>query len=455
MREDTYFYLDLTKDLLKKKELAKVIKYYIDEKNKTDIKGRYSLLIFQEEGNPIFITDKKDSGIIAKSLDENWKLRPKKQSFFENGLFYIFSYIAETVRKKSKFNRIIIITDTPSDLSEDYQEALFSLVSKIKNFPTFIDIIRISDSSERFFSDDVKLNMLASDTKGGIWYISQKKELVDSIRKLVKTKQFTSTFADQPDRIKISQEDYTFYNHLAKPLKKAEASMEKLVCHLCKEEVCPICTDIYDIPLVCEDCNTSFHNCCITNYTINHNIGIPNILRCPGPSCDVLLKIDEDEIIEVSGEVEVRSVKEFMAEEVLHEIPKTIPKVQPLPSSSNVDFVRTEKTELGPISTNRSIEGESVKTVHIGGFFGKSYTVKKVGDKIVYEKITKKTTFTPDTVTERNEQNKIHLPSHSNNQRVERTRKEEISFVICQHCGSQINPNEDKYCPNCGYKIKP
>ncbi len=453
MREDIYFYLDLTKDLLKKKELVKAIKYYIDEKNKTNIKGRYSLLIFQEEGNPIFITDKKDSGIIAKSLDENWKLRPKKQSFFENGLFYIFSYIAETVRKKSKFNRIIIITDTPSDLSEGYQEALFNLVSKIKNFPTFIDIIRISDSNERLFSDDVKLNMLASDTKGGIFYLKEKKELANVIKKLVKTKQFTSTFVDQPDRIKISQEDYAFYNQLAKPLKQSENTMEKVVCHLCKEEVCPICTDVYDIPLVCEDCNTSFHNCCITNYTINHNIGIPNILRCPGPSCDVLLKIDEDEIIEVSGEVEVSSVKEFMAKEVLHEIPKTLPKVQPLPSSSNVGFVKRDERELGPSSTNGSIEGEPLKTIHIGGFFGKSYTVKKVGDKIVYERINRKTTFTPDTATKRKEQNKIHVSGHSYNQNPERTRKKEISFVICQQCGKQIDPKQQAKCPYCGSRI--
>ncbi|MHA1986487.1 MAG: hypothetical protein ACW98D_07610 [Promethearchaeota archaeon] len=446
MREDIYFYLDLTTDLIKKKELVKVIKYYIDEKNKANIKGRYSLLIFQEEGNPIFITDKKDSGIIAKSVDENWKLRPRTRSYFENGLFYIFSYIAETVRKKSKFNRIIIITDTPSDLSEGYQEALFDLVSKIKNFPTFIDIIRMSDSDERFFSDDVKLNMLASDTKGGIFYLKEKKELAEVIKKLVKTKQFTSTFVDQPDRIKISQEDYAFYNQLAKPLKRPESTMEKVVCHLCKEEVCPICTDVYDIPLICEDCNTSFHNCCITNHTINHNIGIPNIFRCPGPSCDVLLKIDEDEIIEVSGEVEV-SVKEFMAKEAQYEIPKTIPKVQPLPSSHKDDFVKTVKPELSPSSNEGSIEGEAVKTIHIGGFFGKTYTVKKVGDKIVYEKITRKTTFTPENATNRNEPNKI------NNQRLERMKKKELNFVICQQCGRQLNPKQNTTCPNCGYKI--
>jgi hypothetical protein len=454
MKEDVYFYLDLTKDLLKKKELVKVIKYYIEEKNKVNISGHYSLLIFQEEGNPIFITDKKDSGIIVKSLDENWKFRPKKQSFFENGLFYIFSYIAETVRKKSKFNRIIIITDTPSDLSEGYQEALFNLVSKIKNFPTFIDVIRISDSSERFFSDDVKLNMLASDTKGGIFYLKDKKELAETFKKLVKTKQFTSTFVNQPDRIKISKDDYYFYNQLAKPLKKLEGTMEKLVCHFCKEEVCPICTDVHDIPLHCEDCNTNFHNCCITNYTINHNIGIPNILRCPGPSCDVLLKIDEDEIIEVSGEVEVSSVKEFMAKEVLHEIPKNLPKVQPLPQpSSSVDIRKADETDLIKSNSDGLVEEEPVKTIRIGGFFGKSYTVKKVGDKIVYEKITRKTTFTPNSTTKKDENKKIQVTNQPNNQKLERTRKKEISFVICQHCGKQLDPNQQIKCPNCGHKI--
>ncbi|MBY8984368.1 MAG: hypothetical protein KGD65_04815 [Candidatus Lokiarchaeota archaeon] len=454
MKEDVYFYLDLTKEILKKKELVKVIKYYIEEKNKVNIKGRYSLLIFQEEGNPIFITDKKDSGIIAKSIDENWRFRPKKQSFFENGLFYIFSYIAETVRKKSKFNRIIIITDTPSDLSEDYQDALFNLVSKIKNFPTFIDIIRVSDSANQLFSDDVKLNMLASDTKGGIFYLKDKKELADVIKKLVKTKQFTNTFADQPDRIQISKEDYAFYNRLAKPLKKSESTMEQLVCHFCKEEVCPICTDVYDIPLLCEDCNTSFHNCCLTNYTINHNIGIPNILRCPGPSCDVLIKIDEDELIEVSGEVEVTSVKEYMDEEVLHEIPKTLPKVQPLPkASSKVEIEKMDKIESEPSRTNGLIEGEPVKKVHIGGFFGKTFTVKKVGDKIVYEKITKKTTLTSDTTTERSKPNKFQESSHSNIQKLERTRKKEVSFVICQQCGKQLDPNQQIKCSYCGSRI--
>ncbi|MHA2391760.1 MAG: hypothetical protein ACXAEX_07305 [Promethearchaeota archaeon] len=449
MKEDVYFYLDLTKELLKKKEIIKAIKYYIEEKNKINIKGHFSLLVFQEEGNPIFITDKKDAGVITNSIEENWKLRPKDQSFFENGLFYIFSYIAETVRKKSKFNRVIVITDTPSDLSEDYQEALFNLVSVIKNFPTFIDIIRISESDKRFYSDDVKLNMLASDTKGGIFYIQDRKEFSDIIKKLIKTKQSPGTFVDRPDLIKISEEDYAFYHHLAKPLKTPEKMDEKLECHFCKEEICPVCNDIYDIPSICEDCNTNFHNCCITNYTINHNIGIPNILRCP--SCDVLLRIDEDEIIGVSGEVEVSTVKEYMKKEVLDRIPMNLPEVKPLPSSTTTisDQVKKESLEPIPMVNNISTEEESVKTIRIGGFFGKAYTVKKVGDKIVYEKVSKHTTFTPSASTGREtpEISKIRSKNRINKM------KKQASFVICQQCGKQVNPNIDKKCKNCGFRI--
>ena len=437
MNEDVYLYLDLTKEILKKKEIIKSIKYYIEEKNKANLKGHYSLLIFQEEGNPIFITDKKDSGIITNSIEENWKSRPKEQSYFENGLFYIFSYIAETVRKKSKFNRIIVITDTPSDLSDGYQEALFNLVSKIKNFPTFIDIIRVSDKDERFFSDDVKLNMLASDTKGGIFYIKDKKEFTDTIKKLVKSKQYVTTFVDRPELIKITKDDYAFYNNLAKSLKRSEEM--NLVCHFCNEDICPVCADVHDIPLVCEDCNTSFHNCCITNYTINNNIGIPNIFRCPNKDCDVLLKIDEDEIIEVSGEVEVSTVKEYLEEKVSEKIPRGLPKVKPLPIST-AEYKKSEKVEPLEIKT----EGEQIKTIRIGGFFGKAYTVTKVGDKIVYEKTTKPT-FKPES------EKKGMIPLERTLLPNSKPRKKP-SFIICPQCGRQNNAEQIK-CSNCGYKL--
>ncbi|MFX1502216.1 MAG: hypothetical protein ACFFDH_14735 [Promethearchaeota archaeon] len=443
MTEDIYFYLDLSKDFLKKKEIIKAIKYYIEEKNKINLKGHYSLLIFQDEKNPVFLTNKKDSGIIAKSIEENWKNRPKEQSYFENGLFYIFSYIAETVRKKSKFNRILVITDTPSDLSEEYQEALFNLVSKIKNFPTFIDIIRVSGGSQRFFSDDVKLNMLASDTKGGIFYVQDRKEFTDVIKKLVKTKQFVSTFTDRPELIEITKEDYAFYNRLAKSLKKPE-KVEGLVCHFCNEELCPVCADIYDFPLICEDCNSSFHRCCVTNHVINHNIGIPNIFRCPNSECDVLLKIDADEIIKVSGEVEVSTVKEFMEKEFLQDSSEEIPKgvdTSPLVPPERKFVSRPEYYESAS-------KAEPIKTIRIGGFFGKMYTVKKVGDKIVYEKTTQ-TTFKASSNDEK--ENNIKTKKTITLINNERSKKKPI-FLICPQCGTQ-NDSQQLKCINCGSKL--
>ena len=440
MKEDVYFYLDLTKDILKKKEIIKTIKFYIEEKNKVNIKGHYSLLIFQEEGNPIFITHKKDSNIIAKSIEENWKLRTKQQSFFENGLFYIFSFIAETVRKKSKFNRIILITDTPSDLSEGYQEALFNLVSKIKNFPTFIDVIRVSDKDERFFSDDVKLNMLASDTKGGIFYIKDKKEFLNVIKKLVRTKQFVSTFESQPDRIKISKDDYAFYNNLAKSLKKPE-SADGLTCHFCNEEICPVCTDIYDIPLLCEDCNTSFHNCCITNFTLTSHIGIPNIFRCPNDKCDVLLKLEEEEVEEISGEVEVDFEEVSVEKGVVGKIPENISEQLKSSMSTSIE----KESEYGPPDVGDYGEGEYIKTIRIGGFFGKVYHVIKKDNKIVYSR-SSTTTFKPKAP-------KNQTGSKTVLQTTNEKRKKKPSFVICQQCGSQINTASQNKCQTCGYKI--
>lgn len=444
MNEDVYFYLDLTKDILKKKEIIKTIKFYVEEKNKVNVKSHYSLLIFQEEGNPIFITKKKDSNIIAKSIEENWKLRPKSQSYFENGLFYIFSFIAETVRKKSKFNRIILITDTPSDLAEGYQEALFNLVSKIKNFPTFIDVIRVSDKDERFFSDDVKLNMLASDTKGGIFYIKDRKEFFDVIKKLVRTKQFVGTYESQPDRIKISKDDYAFYNNLAKPLIKPE-NAAGLSCHFCNEEICPICTNIYDIPLTCEDCNTNFHNCCITQHVMTSNIGIPNIFRCPNDKCDVLLRLEEEEVVEISGEVEVDFEEVTVKKEAVGKISEKI--TEQLKTSASTPLA--EESEYISGDRGESMGGEYIKTIRVGGFFGKVFHVRKIGEKIVYAK-SSTTTFKPKVSKVKTESKIVsQSPIRSKDESSRNTSR----FVICQQCGTQINTEGQIKCPKCGYKL--
>ncbi|MFX1337429.1 MAG: hypothetical protein ACFFDK_02340 [Promethearchaeota archaeon] len=430
--EDVFFYLDLTKNMLKKKDIIKFLKLYIQEKNKINIKGHYGILIFQDEGNPIFMKDKKDSEIIIKAIEENWQYRLKK-SLLESGLFYICSYIAETIRKKSKFNRIIIITDTPSDLAEDYQEALFELVSKIKIFPTFIDIIRVAETGQRFFKDDVKLNILASDTKGGMFYIQDKKELQEISGKLVKNKQLVSTFTDKPDQLKISRDDYLFYNNLAKSL-KAPQSWENLKCSFCQDRVCPVCTDIYDVPHLCEECGAAFHNCCVLNYVITHNIGIPHIFRCP--SCDILLKIKEDEIVEISSEVmdesEVISVRDYLEKDEFDD------------SHKGQEIIKLDdSTPVPKDSQKEESKKAKKKEVYIGGYFGAVFTVKKVGDKLVYERTSKKTL----TQAEKNYKNlqSINYWNPSNNQNSKKSK-----IKICPLCGNSISFDAKK-CAQCGH----
>jgi DNA-directed RNA polymerase subunit RPC12/RpoP len=460
--EDVFFYLDLAKDILKKKEIIKAIQYFISEKNKSNIQGHYGLLIFQQQGNPIFITGKKDSNIIINAIEENWKTRPKKESFFENGLFYIFSYIAETVRKKSKFNRIIIITDTPSDLSEDYTEALFGLVSKIKTFPTFIDIVRISQGEERFFTDDVKLNILANDTKGGIFYISEKKEFFPLLKNLVKSKQLVTIFEDQPDKIKINKEDYFFYSHLAKKLKPIASDEVGLKCFLCKEEICPVCMEVGDKLVICEECKTHFHNCCITNYTIQHNIGIPHIFRCP--KCDILLQIEQDEIVQPFN-VEEESVFDYLEEQYT-------PKSTLFGDEEKTDIKQhfVEETSLDVEKQTRETKNQpnlqKNQTIRIGGFFGKVYTVKKEGNRLIYEKTDKPfnnnnyLNNNNDFLNE-NQQNaqksqsakQIWKPSMRESEQIEG--KEKYRFTICPECGGQVKSQVQGAirCPNCGFKI--
>lgn len=464
LNEDIFFYLDLTKEIIKRKNIKKAIEYYVEEKNKSNNKGHYGILLFQKEGNPIFITNKREPDVILNVIEENWKTRPEDQSFFENGLFYIFSYIAETVREQSKYFRVIVITDTPSDLNEDYQEALFNLVSKIKMFPTFIDIIRISEKGQRFFKDDVKLNLLASDTKGGIFYVSDKSDFLSTMKKLVKDKKLVSTFSDKPNKIEITKEDYQFYKKLAKKLIVPEP-IEDVKCIFCNEDVCPNCKKVEDIPLKCPDCNVAFHRCCIINYSLSNNIGIPNFFRCPNENCDVLLQIKAEEFMQISEDVSNNvSIEQYLSE--VHEgkfDQSPISTSEPLIEDLGIN-IKSHRTDDGPrilsveeISSKKSdetairgpIASEEVKSkeVRIGGFFGPMYKVKKMGGRILYEK-TDKTIIDNSKNLEKIKGEEPLYWSPSGEKRP--------SVIICETCGTQVRITSDLeiFCPNCGQKLR-
>jgi len=387
--EDVIFYIDLSKDFVKYKFISKLIGEFINKKKKLNVKGEFNLFFFDNEDNPIFINEQTDPENYNKLFEKTWKERLKLKSNLEKGLFYILSFIAESIRKKSKSNRIIILSDTPSDLSGDYQDALFNIISKVKYFPTFIDVIRVVGEGNRFFKDDVKLNILVSDTKGGIFYTHNNKELKLIFNQFIKNKDIVDLYADGPEEVEISQEDIMFYGKLSKKIIEPE-NKEDLVCFLCDKEICPVCLDVFDIPNICEECGAPFHNCCILDYTVENNVGIPFIFRCP--KCNILLQLPKENLAK-DKDLEEEFVVE-KKEKIEHSIPAKVDVEEP-PPLDNIESYIPQNIDISipkdsPTENEKpqllNIEDENVKIIRVGGYFGKTYKIRKKEGKICYEK---------------------------------------------------------------------
>jgi uncharacterized C2H2 Zn-finger protein len=191
----------------------------------------------------------------------------------------------------------------------------------------------------------------------------------------------------------------------------------------------------------------------VTNYTIQNNIGIPHIFRCP--KCDILLKIDQDEIVS-PYEDSAESVEEYLEKEE-----KSMNLVEHL---SMDELERSEMEES--FQETKQTPKEKVQTIRIGGFFGKTYTIKKEGEKLVYQKIT-----TPNNDTKNNtldqvknttgkepKLKKVEAPQYWNPLGRENnadSNGKRPSFINCPGCGTQIR-DKDLYkrsCPYCGHKL--
>ncbi|GAG55588.1 unnamed protein product, partial [marine sediment metagenome] len=144
------------------------------------------------------------------------------------------------------------------------------------------------------------------------------------------------------------------------------------------------CADVNDKLLVCEECGTKFHKCCVTNYTIQHNIGIPHIFRCP--KCDILLKINQDDIVSPYDE-KLESAEEYIKTE---EIQPDQLEEESITASDylEIEELLEEKKEI-PDAIKIEESEDNQKAIRIGGFFGTYYKVKKEGDKLVYQKSSK------------------------------------------------------------------
>jgi len=184
--EEFIFYLDLITDFIKKKNLLKSLGTFIKEKAKFNTKSSYGLLIFQNDDNPVTLYDEANFEVFADIVNEKWETRERKRSLFENGLFEILAYIFRKSKEARKNYRVVIVSDTPSTLSEDYHNALYDLLIKAKKFDTFIDIIRVG--KEKFYNDDVKLKVVTSETHGGVLYCNEGKSFLNILTSLIQSR---------------------------------------------------------------------------------------------------------------------------------------------------------------------------------------------------------------------------------------------------------------------------
>ena len=418
--EEFIFFIDIITDFLKKKSLTKAISSFIKEKNKFNALSSYGVVFFQKDENPINDYDIKDSETVLNTINDAWDTRETDQSYLENGLYEILAYVFRRSREARKNYRIIIISDSPSKLSEDYYIALYDLLIKAKKFSAFIDIIRVGN--EKFYEDDVKLKVISSETHGGMFYCQDEKLLLNILGSLTQNKkEFKILKSDEIDQVLI--EDKVFYERLAVDLISLSPDDEE-ICNICEQELCPICEAHSDEIHKCFNCSAKFHSCCAAKYSLAKNIGFKHIYRCP--QCETLLKLDEEFVTMVYEEEMEEEYPDVETE------PAIIPEIEELVPEEPIE----EENSLGELKPPVSAT-ETTKKVKVGGFFGKEIEIKLNKDS--------KSIAAIETPIEKT-QKPVSITTLSPPRK-----RGAISIKLCKICGNTLQNTNN--CPMCGAKV--
>ena len=124
------------------------------------------------------------------------------------------------------------------------------------------------------------------------------------------------------------------------------------------------------------------------------------------------------------------------------------------PKSIDVDDPSI-KVEKSLDQTNMGSSKQGTQRVRIGGFFGKTYTIKKKVDKLVYEKAT---TLDNDNKTRQVDASKIDSTSPLNLKKPDIPKywspsesikkdnavRKRVTFISCSGCGTQLKEKDIK-----------
>jgi len=436
--EEFIFYIDLISNFLKKKTVVKAISSFIKEKNKFNSLTSYGVVFFQKDDNPISEYDLKETDTVIKTITDNWDTREIEKSYLENGLYEILAYIFRKSREARKNYRVIIISDTPSKLADDYYNALYDLLIKAKKFSAFIDIIRVG--KEQFYEDDVKLKVISSETFGGMFYCTDEKLLQNIIGSLVQNKNEFKVLKSAENE-KVLEEDKLFYERLAVDLISLSDDDDE-ICSICEQEICPICEAHSDEIHKCFNCNAKFHSCCSAKYSIAKNIGFKHLFRCL--QCETLLKLDEGYVnmifqedleeglpeIDTSKRV-IEEIEEEIEEEVEQEKTEEIEEISP-----SEEFME-ETHEIPSEEPTSPTNSKNTKKVKVGGFFGKEIEINIKSDSKPLES-------TPELSIKQEKPTSITT--------LKPPRKRRVSTIkLCKICGTTLQSKAN--CPMCGAKV--
>ncbi|KKK44327.1 hypothetical protein LCGC14_0960500 [marine sediment metagenome] len=435
--EETIFYIDLVTNFIKRKNLVKAIRSFIKEKNKFNSLTSWGVVLFQKDENPICEYDLKETETVIKTITDNWDTREIEKSYLENGLYEILAYIFRKSREARKNYRVIIISDTPSKLADDYYNALYDLLIKAKKFSAFIDIIRVG--KEQFYEDDVKLKVISSETFGGMFYCQEEKLLQNILGSLVQNKNEFKVLKSAETE-KVLKEDKLFYERLAVDLISLSEEDDE-ICIICEQELCPICEAHSDEVHKCFNCNAKYHSCCSAKYSIAKNIGFRHLFRCI--QCETLLKLDEEYVnmiykedlgenlpeIDTSKSL-VEKIEEGSKDKVEQKQTEELEEV-----SLEGEFIE-ETQDINPEEPPSPLNSETSKKVKVGGFFGKEIEIKIKRDSKPLES-------TPELSIEQKTPTSITALKPPRKRRVSRIK-------LCKICGATLQGTIT--CPMCGAK---
>ncbi|MHA1521846.1 MAG: hypothetical protein ACTSRK_16845 [Promethearchaeota archaeon] len=440
LAESIVFYLDLSTDNLSKKQLFKGIEQFVKDKLDKIANSSFSCFYFLKENVPFLSEEMTDSKLVKNQINDDWKNRELSQSNFENGLFYCLSFLAQKAAKKAGNYRVIVITDTPSQKSSEYAEALMELVETVKNFPTFIDIIRIG-KKERY-SDDVKLRIISTLTSGGLFYAQNDKDFRGKFIALAKNKVLPNLREEGGQEIDPDKKIY--YENVAQQLIPSKTGSG--TCVICGKDLCEYCNQTND-KLECQICGKAYHECCGALYSWKKNIGLKNIFRCV--SCGGLVKLDERTVYEINGETfpddEVKITPEALEEKMEEE-----ETWSPDEKEEEIPEETLETTSEGleaPIAEDNGTKQNGKFKVRMGLFGPTPVGLNKDGDDNGAEEKKSASAPVPEEKVLSSEEKAAMARKKLAERR--KTRKSNTGIQICRVCSKRLKPNE-KICPNCG-----